>query len=138
MSAARKIHVLTFHLYDFADEDAADDLLDEIEEFADARTWPLGQPDAYKYLEDEADDEIKAAVEFQVRATTAGVTIEAEKRDFEAAMALMEHLRQLSLAHDLEIEVDFDDEMVGSINKGVYDEGLYEGLIDPWAAALSA
>jgi hypothetical protein len=138
MSAARKIHVLTFHLFGLADEEAADELLDDIEEFADAVTWPLGEPDAYKYREDEADDEVKCAVEFKVRATTAGATIDADKRDFEAAMAVIGHLRRLSLSHGLDIEVDFDRETIGSIDKGVYSASLQAGLIEPWTAALAS
>ncbi|GLS19803.1 hypothetical protein GCM10007874_28200 [Labrys miyagiensis] len=138
MSAARKIHSLTFHLFGLADEDAADELLDDVEEFADGMTWPFGQPDAYKYLEDEADDVVKCAVEFKVRAAIAGSAIEAEKRDFEAAMALIEYLRQLSLSHSLDIEVDFDEETIGSIDKGVFSASLHAGLIEPWAAALAS
>ncbi|CAM5774653.1 hypothetical protein LMIY3S_04630 [Labrys miyagiensis] len=137
MSAARKIHLLTFHLSGIADEDAADELLDDVEEFADGVTWPLGQPDAYKYREGEADGEVKSAVEFQVRATATGVAVEAEKRDFEAAMALLEYLRRLSLAHALVIEVDFDDENIGSIDRGVFSASLHAGLIEPWSAAAS-
>ncbi len=134
MSAARKIHMLTFHLLGIAGEDEADDIIDEIEDFADGLTWSLEQPDAYKYRQSEADDEVSCAVELPVRASLGALAIEGEKRDFAGAMALIEHLRQLSLRHQLDIEVDFDKETIGSIDRGIFSDTLREGLIEPWQA----
>lgn len=134
MSAARKIHTLTFHLQGIADEDAADEILDDIEEFADTLSWPLEAPDAFKYKESEADPDVGCAVELPVRASLGAQGIESTRSDFAGAMALMEHLRQLSARHALDIEVDFDSETIGSIDKGAFSESLRQGLVEPWQA----
>jgi hypothetical protein len=134
MSAARKIHTLTFHLIGLAGEDEADEILDDIEEFADDLKWPLEQPDAYKYKQSETDRDVRCAVELAVRASLSSGTIEGDKGDFAGAMALVEHLRQLSARHGLDVEVDFDEETIGTIEKGVFSEPLREGLIEPWQA----
>src|SRR5580765_3850464 len=82
MKAARKIHTLTFHLLGIADEDAMDDIIDEIEEFADGVDWALEAPDAFKHKASESDPQAGCAVELPVRATLAGETIAGEKADF--------------------------------------------------------
>jgi hypothetical protein len=134
MSAARKIHTLTFHLLGITDEDAADELIDDIEEFADDIAWPIEHPDAYKYKQSEADTVFRCAVELPVRASLGSESVEVDKATFAGAMALMEHLRRLSARHGLEVEVDFDTETIGVIDKGVFSPALREALIDPWQA----
>ena len=134
MSAARKIHTLTFHLLGIAGEDAMDDIIDEIEEFADGVDWPIKAPDAFKHKVSETAPDMGCAVELPVRASLAGETIAGEKADFAGAMALIEHLRQLSARHRFDVEIAFDKEIVGTIDKGAYSEALRQGLVEPWQA----
>ncbi|MGJ4858212.1 hypothetical protein AB4037_06090 [Labrys sp. KB_33_2] len=132
MSAARKIHTLTFHLLGISGEDAMDDIIDEIEEFADGVEWPIEAPDAFKHKVSETDPDTGCAVELPVRASLAGETIAGEKADFAGAIALIEHLRQLSARHRFDVEITFDKEIVGTIDKGAYSETLRQGLVEPW------
>ncbi|WP_448949920.1 hypothetical protein [Labrys neptuniae] len=134
MSAARKIHLLTFHLLGIAGEDAMDDIIDEIEDFADGVDWPIEAPDAFKHKASEQDLETDCAVELPVRATLAGDSIAGAKADFAGAIALIDHLRQLSARHGFDVEIVFDKAVIGSIDKGVLSDTLRQGLIEPWHA----
>jgi len=48
--------------------------------------------------------------------------------------AVLEMLRNLSAESGVDIEVQFDDECIGEIERGVLDRSLRDGLLAPWRA----
>jgi hypothetical protein len=114
---------------------------DEVEAIALVRSWALAPPE----FVDETDSSSCSLPEDQPIRTVGCVLFvpreaaskEQDRVALEDVEAVLEMFRVLSSETHVEVEVQIDETVVGSIEDGVLDRSISQGLLEPWKSALN-
>jgi hypothetical protein len=55
-----------------------------------------------------------------------------ERKRYDSAIAVLDGVRELTMDNEVEFDVEWDGEYIGSIYRGKLDKSLAEGFLNPW------
>ena len=136
-------HKLAFYVDQEIDFEIRTAVADFVEKVAASRTWTLGPPEYFDIHEAPEDqtrgdcctDDVGGFIEVYSGWSPWTVPRDIDIQHFEESTALVSALKIFSRERNLDIEVYFAGEVIGSISNG-HADGVREMLLDPWAQSL--
>jgi hypothetical protein len=135
MATAIVHHELLAYLSDDFDEDDVVAVRDLETDLRDAHTWTFEPP----YFVDDTDDTSGTRPEDEpIRTVGLMLPLSLNGKDQNVPVTdlnvLIKGLARLSFSRHIEFEIQLDDDMIGTIEDGLPDEAIQEGLLATWAS----
>ncbi|MEE1923252.1 hypothetical protein V0R50_30815 [Pseudomonas sp. 148P] len=108
-----------------------------VSELAASRIWSIAPPSFIDEMDENALEVVGGMLEVYSALPPNILPLDVDAKNLEEVEVLIDAVRALSEKEGLSFEFQLDDTYVGSIEDGVVDRLLQEGLLAPWRDNLS-
>ncbi|MDH0288474.1 hypothetical protein N7414_05060 [Pseudomonas sp. GD04087] len=126
-----------FYLAQDIDEKVKDSIRDVISKLALSRGWSISPPEFVDEVDDAGEEVVGGVLEVYSALPPNKLSREADSRNLEEVEQLIFYVKELSGRESLSFEFQLGSTYVGSIEDGVIDRTLQDGLLNPWRDNLA-
>lgn len=128
---------LIFYVAQDLDQSIKSDVQQLVNELAASRVWSIAPPSLIDELDENGLEVVGGALEIYSALPPNMLPLDVDLKNLEEVEELIGAVRDLSEKGSLSFEFQLDATYVGSIEDGVIDRVLREGLLAPWRDNLS-
>ncbi|MBD9577469.1 hypothetical protein IB260_19260 [Pseudomonas sp. PDM23] len=126
-----------FYLAQDIDQKVKESILDLISKLALSRVWSISPPSFINEVDESGQEMVGGLLEVYSALPPNNLPREVDSRNLEEVEQLVLYVKELSSRENLSFELQLGSTYVGSVEDGVIDRTLLDGLINPWRDHLS-
>ncbi|MCU1731920.1 MULTISPECIES: hypothetical protein [unclassified Pseudomonas] len=128
---------LIFYVAQDLDQSTKSDVQQLVKDLAASRVWSIAPPSLIDEIDENGLEVVGGVLEIYSALPPSILPLDVDSKNLEEVEELIGAVRYLSEKASLSFEFQLDTTYVGSIDDGVVDRVLQEGLFAPWRENLS-